>query len=136
MTGSQVPRCLSERGLSNRSSVTIDTHAAWNILLVKIVAFCFFGAGAFLCVLNFYLSFLRYPLYCIRGRKGQYRHVSGAPILGSLLVVVLLIPLGLHNWARIAAFSLAAIDTGGLHWFFGIMGLRAMKNPGTSRHQR
>jgi hypothetical protein len=46
----------------------MDTHAAWNLLLVKIVAFCFFGAGGFLCALNFYLSFLRYPLYCLRGR--------------------------------------------------------------------
>jgi hypothetical protein len=114
----------------------MDTHVAWNLLLVKIVLFCFFGAGGFLCALNFYVSFLRYPLYCIRGRKGQYRNVSGAPILGSFLVVVLLIPLGLHHWARIAAFTLAAIDTGGLHWFVGTMALQAIKNPGTSRHQR
>ena len=113
----------------------MDTHAAWKLLLVKIVALCFFGAGGFLCALNFYLSFLRYALYSLRGRKGEYRYVSGVPLLGSFLVVALLIPLELPNCARIAGVALAALDTGGLHWFIGTMAWQAMKKSGASRRQ-
>jgi hypothetical protein len=117
----------------------MNTHVAWNLLLVKIVAFSFFGAGAFLCALNFYLSFLRYPLYCVRGRKGEYRYVSGAPLFGSFLVVVFLIRpemLQLPRWARFAGLALAALDTGGLHWFIGTMAWQAIKEAAASRHQR
>lgn len=99
----------------------------WNLLLIKIVFFCFLGAGAFLCALNFYLSFMRFPLYRLRGRESEYRHVSGAPVLGSFLVVALLIPRALPTWARIAGLVLAALDTGGLHWFIGVTVWHAVK---------
>ncbi len=113
----------------------MDTHEAWMMLLVKIFLFCFFGVGAFLCALNFYLSFLRYPLYCLRGRKAEYRYVSGAPLFGSLLVAALVFPLELPNWARVASFALVALDTGGLHWIIGIVAWQAIKKARTSRHQ-
>lgn len=113
----------------------MNTHLPWNLLLIKVVLVSIFGAGAFLCALNFYLSFLRYPLYRLRGRESEYRYVSGAPVLGSFLVVALLIPPALPTWARIAGLVLAAFDTGGLHWFIGVTAWLAIKKARASRPQ-
>ena len=100
--------------------------------MIRILVFFFFSVGAFICAMNFYLSFVRYRLYRLSGSKGESRNISGVPFLGSFLVVVLLLPLELPMWARIAALALAALDTGGLHWFIGIMVWPAAKKPGAS----
>ncbi len=77
--------------------------------------------GGSICLLNFYLSWLRYPWFRLRGgRREDYQWVSGFPVLGSLLVVV-----AWAVWLRredslaldIGAWTLAGLDTGGLHWF-------------------
>lgn len=77
--------------------------------------------GGSLCVLNMYLSLLRYPLHRLRGGLPEdYRWVSSIPLVGSLLVV-----LSWSLWLRhegstaldLLAWSLIAIDTGGVHWF-------------------
>ena len=112
----------------------MNTHLPWNLLLIKIVLFCFFSAGAYLCALNFYLSFLRYPLYLLRARESEYRYVSGVPLFGSFLVVLLLIPPALPTWARVVGFVSAALDTGGLHWFIGVMVWHAVKKARASRY--
>jgi hypothetical protein len=86
---------------------------------MMILAYTLFAVGAFLCLLNFYLSFLRYPLYRLFGR--EYQHASGVPLFGSLLLVIavtLLYERPLLFWSGI---TLALLDTGGLHWFAGIM---------------
>jgi hypothetical protein len=45
------------------------------------VAFAVFALGAFICLLNFYLSFVRYPLHRWRGLpKESYQWVSGFPL--------------------------------------------------------
>ena len=110
----------------------MNANVGGSILLVRIVVFFLFGVGAFICAMNFYLSFLRFRVYRLRGSKGEYRHISGAPFLGSILVVVLLLPLELPMWARIAALALAALDTGGFHWFIGVVVWQAMKKPGAT----
>jgi len=47
--------------------------------------------GVYICVLNFYLSFLRYPLYVRRGqRKEDFKFISGIPVLGSLFIYILI----------------------------------------------
>lgn len=78
--------------------------------------------GAFFCALNFHLSFLRVPLLRRRGVPPKdIPHVSGAPLVGSLFVLVGLgaahevpglLPLGA---------ILILLDTGGPHWFVGTM---------------
>src|SRR5690242_11486886 len=86
--------------------------AAWNAFVL----------GALLCITNFYLSFLRYPLHRMRGLpRESYRWSSGIPLVGSLLVAVSL--LGLHTLRGMlaAAILLIAVDTGGIHWFVGMM---------------
>lgn len=84
-----------------------------------ILAYTFFAVGAFVCLLNFYLSFLRNPLYKLFGR--EYKHVSGIPLFGSLLLIIAVTMLRerpLFFWSGI---TIALVDTGGLHWFAGIM---------------
>jgi hypothetical protein len=83
----------------------------------EVIAHTLFALGASICALNAYLSFLRYPLYKLSGRKFQW--VSGIPVFGSLLVVIALI---IHHeswWLLASGIVLALFDTGGVHWFAG-----------------
>jgi len=85
---------------------------------MEIIACVLFCLGGFFCLLNFYLSFLRYPIYRLSGGcKQEYRWVSGAPVLGSLFVGLGLIYHYGTNWMLILGFALILIDTGSLHWF-------------------
>jgi hypothetical protein len=86
------------------------------------VAWIAFGFGALLCLANFYFSFLRYPLHRLRGLPREaYRWESGIPLLGSLLVGLSLFGLHALPSTVIAALVLIIIDTGGIHWFAGVM---------------
>jgi hypothetical protein len=78
--------------------------------------------GGLLCCLNFYLSFLRYPVHRMMGRKKEdYRGASGIPVFGSLLVAISLLSFWQSPWLLTTAIGLILIDTGGLHWFAGTM---------------
>ena len=84
-----------------------------------ILAYALFTVGTFVCFLNVYLSFLRYLLCRLIGR--EYKHVSGVPLFGSLLLVIAVTMLherSLFFWSGIV---IALLDTGGLHWFAGVM---------------
>ena len=81
-----------------------------------------FALGALLCITNFYLSFLRYPLHRLRGLpRESYRWSSGIPLFGSLLVALSLFGLHAAQGVLPAAMVLIAIDTGGIHWLVGTM---------------
>jgi hypothetical protein len=101
----------------------MNPSLSWILLIV---------GGGLLCFVNFYLSFLRYPLHRLRGLpRSSYRWVSGIPLLGSLLVAISLVHF--HSMASIMlpAIALIVIDTGGIHWFLGSMiyhSLRGKKN--------
>jgi len=84
---------------------------------VKIAAYMLFCLGGLICFVNFYLSFLRYPLYKLLNK--EYKFVSGFPVFGSMFVVISLIFLWREPWILIPGLTLIAIDTGGLHWFLG-----------------
>ncbi len=78
--------------------------------------------GGFSCALNFYLSFLRYPLHKLRrGSDVEYRWASGIPVVGSVLVLMSLASLHLETWLLYTALTLMLVDTGGIHWFLGAM---------------
>lgn len=68
--------------------------------------------------LNFYLSFVRGLLY--RRKRGSlegYRHVSGLPMVGTLLVVIGTL-LGFGSMAvTVLGLAAFAADTGGTVWF-------------------
>ena len=81
-----------------------------------------FIVGGWLCVLNFYLSFVRYPVHRLRGlAKESYRWVSGIPLFGSAFVALSLLHLHSFSMILITGIVLIAIDTGGIHWFAGTM---------------
>lgn len=89
-----------------------------------------FGGGGLLCLLNFHLSFLRYPLHRMRGGSPDaYRHVSGSPLVASGLTAV---GWGLAVSGRASPFwnglaiVLIALDTGGIHWFVASQLLEAL----------
>jgi hypothetical protein len=82
------------------------------------LAWIAFALGALLCLTNFYLSFLSYPLHRLRGLpKESYCWKSGFPLFGSFCVGLSLF--GLHTIPRMlpTAIVLIVIDTGGIHWF-------------------
>lgn len=97
--------------------------------MTDVLLYLLFLLGAFFCGLNFHLSFLRVPLL---RRKGvpleEIQHVSGAPLVGSLFVLV-----GLGAAHRVPGFLplgllLILIDTGGPHWFVGSLIYTALRS--------
>jgi hypothetical protein len=88
-----------------------------------------FGLGALFCLINFYISFLRYPLHRLRGlSKESYHWVSGFPLVGTLCVALSLG--GLHEVPGMipAVIVLILMDTGGLLWFIGVMIFQSVFN--------
>jgi hypothetical protein len=86
------------------------------------IAWALFALGAFICLLNFYLSCVRYPLHRWRGLpKEAFQWVSGFPLVGSLFVALSL--LWLHQLPVMIPIGIAMIvvDTGGIHWFLGVL---------------
>ena len=76
--------------------------------------------GGFICLVNFYMSFLRYPLFlALGGKQDDWRWVSGFPLVGSLFVAIAWI-----GWLRgldsqtwdVVSWTIVALDTGGIHW--------------------
>ena len=86
------------------------------------IAASLLAIGGTVCCINFYLSFLRYPLYRLRrGRKEDYKFVSGFPVVGSLFVGLAMLSLRQTQWVLVPAIALIVIDTGGLHCFLAMM---------------
>jgi len=78
----------------------------------------FMFAAAFFAALNFYLSFVRPPLFrLLHGSMDGFRHVSGIPGIGTILVLLG----GAFGFGAMATavLGLACIgfDTGGSVWF-------------------
>ena len=75
-------------------------------------------AAAVVAVINFYLSFIRPRLFSLRrGSMDGYRHVSGIPIIGTLLLSIgALLGFGSIGSALIGIGAFV-LDTGGSVWF-------------------
>jgi hypothetical protein len=102
----------------------VEEATAIHPVMFKVAGWAILGVGAFVCALNFYLSFLRSPLDRALGRQAGSRRPSGFPVLGSLIVALFLIRwrgFGLPTWAMAVCAALAMLDTGGLHWFLGTL---------------
>ena len=75
-------------------------------------------AAAVVAAVNFHLSFIRPRLYSLRrGSMDGYRHVSGIPIIGTLLLSIgAMLGFGAVGSALIGIGAFA-LDTGGSVWF-------------------
>jgi hypothetical protein len=86
------------------------------------IAYALFAFGCLVSLTNFYLSFLRYPLYRFRGEiDDNFQWSSGLPMIGSLLIVVSIFSVAEVPWLFWGGVLCAILDTGGVHWFAGIM---------------
>lgn len=93
-----------------------------------------FLVGGAICLLNFFLSFLRVPLLRARGVPDEeIRWVSGFPAIGSLLVAAAVPGLD-GRTALVTAILLILIDTGGLHWFLAVITIQSIRSRGAGRN--
>lgn len=103
-----------------------------------------FVLGTPICLLNFYLSFVRYPLGRALGYPPEsIRNISGIPLLGSALVGLSLIGLSANPYTNWLDIVVIVMDTGGIHWFVVMMAFMTAyafiywliygKHPGTYR---
>jgi hypothetical protein len=90
--------------------------------MFDVLAWIALSLGATFCVHSFYLSFLRYPLHRLRGLSPEsYRRESGIPVFGSVFVALSLFRLHSVAWVVPTAIALIVADTGGIHWFVGVI---------------
>jgi hypothetical protein len=95
----------------------------------QILTYVVLGFGGLICVLNFYLSLLRYPVFLRRGgKKEEYRHVSGFPLIGSALVAAALVFGKFDSWIFWSGVVIALLDTGGIHSFLATMAWFALRD--------
>jgi hypothetical protein len=114
-------------GRSISPLATVLTFISWVALVV----------GGALCLLNFYLSWLRYPLHRLRRRsKESYHSTSGAPLVGSLLVALSMFGLRSVTAVVPVAIALIVIDTGGIHWLLGSQIYHAWRANSTAANNR
>ena len=75
-------------------------------------------AAGLIALLNFYLSFVRGQLYLKRhGSHDGYRHISGFPLIGTVLVVIGA-ALGFGDVpTAVLGLIVMSVDTGGSVWF-------------------
>ncbi|HTL52889.1 MAG TPA: hypothetical protein VL860_09970 [Planctomycetota bacterium] len=102
--------------------------------VAEVIGLVLGGLGVLLCCLNFWLSFLRYPIHIwFGGTRDNYKWVSGFPLVGSLLLWVgaaLLRAQPAYFWT---ALVISLFDTGGIHWFLAAMFLEWLhRNEGKS----
>ncbi|MFN0019410.1 MAG: hypothetical protein ACKVP0_14185 [Pirellulaceae bacterium] len=90
---------------------------------------CLAVIGGLLTLLNF-LLFLNYPLQRLRGGKPEtYRHVSGIPIFGSLLLWIAALLLSSKPVLMWSALVVSLFDMCGLHVFAIVMFIVALRKP-------
>ncbi len=64
--------------------------------------------GGIVCCVNFYLSFLRYPVHRMLGKKKEeYRWISDIPVFGSLFVAISLFRFWQPPWLLATAIEYA-----------------------------
>jgi hypothetical protein len=77
----------------------------------------FLAVGGLVASVNFYTSFLRYPLHRWRGgTRANFRWVSGFPLVGIACLLLAAACLRDHPELMWMALVLALLDTSGPHW--------------------
>ncbi len=89
-----------------------NVDPATNHRLVGWICLAVYGVAA---LTNFYLSFIR-PWIHSRWGKGEYRFVSGIPIVHSLFLFAAIVTLPSNAFAGTLMLLLLGLDTGAAHW--------------------
>jgi hypothetical protein len=85
-----------------------------------LVGLGFTSAALLIASLNFYLSFVRPAFFRQFRSAAEYRHVSGIPLFGTLLILAgSLYGFGASGTAVLGVIA-GLIDTGGLPWFLAV----------------
>ncbi len=85
--------------------------------MYSVTLYLLFALGAWICLLNFYISFIRTSLLTALGRSP--RRVSGFPLFGSFVLAIIAATFWEKRGLALTALAIAALDTGGIHWFLG-----------------
>jgi hypothetical protein len=94
------------------------------------VGFTLLALGGALAVLNLYLYFVRRPLVAAFGTTGKdIRHVSGVPVIASVLLVlaIWLLPWSWPSWVGVV---LLALDSGSVAWFLLVIWWSQLRRSG------
>ena len=87
-----------------------------------------FAFGALFCVVNFYLSFLRYPILKRIGKnEEEIGSPSGFPFIGTFVVLFSIAHLA-QSFLFPLGIMIILIDTGGPHWLLGMVIYHAVIN--------
>lgn len=88
------------------------------VALLRILAWGALALGGFIALLNVFLSFARSLILLSRGvSPEEQRHVSGFPMVGSVMLMLSTIPFFPQVWPCVAVTVLLLLDTGGPLWF-------------------
>ena len=93
--------------------------------MLSVFLIAMFAAGALISCLNFYVSFLRFPISKVYGL--ECKNISCIPVVGSLLLIVSAAFLSDSPILFWGGLIIALLDTGGLHWFAGILSWRYLQ---------
>jgi hypothetical protein len=83
--------------------------------VIAATGWALFTLAAVIAGLNFYLSFMRQPLYKWLGRESKF--VSGLPLIGTVLLVLAHFFLQRSWFLWWGTVVVGIMDTGGLPWF-------------------
>jgi hypothetical protein len=101
-----------------------------------IIGFVFLALGALIAWVNFYTSFIRYPLHRLRGgTRETFRWVSGYPIVGFLFLCVAAACFSGRPALVWTTVAIALFDTSGPHWLLvGLIYMLIFKRRGTGNN--
>lgn len=102
-----LPLAIAGRHLLQYNTDPTTKHA--------LVGWLCLAAYGFTAVFNFYLSVIRPWLHSLRD-KGEYKYVSGIPIVHSLFLFVAIVTLPPSVLPGLLMLLLLLLDTGAAHW--------------------
>jgi len=85
-----------------------------------------FISGTLIVISNFYVSFIGYWIQIKKVSKKDYKHTSGIPFIGQLLLLISLFKL--PNEFLLPGSALILLDTSGVHIFFVTVGYHYIKD--------
>jgi hypothetical protein len=102
-----LPIAIVGRHLFQSNADTATSHA-----IAGSVCLTIYGLAA---LFNFHLSVIR-PWLHTRRDNGEYKHVSGIPVVHSLFLLAAIVTLPPSLLAGILMLLLLGLDTGAAHW--------------------